>query len=107
MRRSGASAQRDWNRYRTIVQQLDLHVSGEFAGLNVRMQRMSRGEDALIQPTAKRRGRRTTKPWTKPAGQVAHQRELTDDQQAAMHIGKAAIHLASVVVENAQLEQPL
>ena len=60
---------------------------------------------SLIERAAERRQRGAAETRAIAGARIGRERELRDDQQAAGHVLHAAVHLASIVGKDAQLEQ--
>ena len=103
--RTGArSAQRDRDRHRAVVDQADLHQGTELAAGHSRVRGACRRDQALEQPSAQLRRRRSGEAGPVARRYIGRERELADEQQAAFDIDQAAVHLALCVGKDAQLQ---
>ena len=93
----------DPDRHRPVVDQMHLHVGAEPAGFD----RDTAGTKGLgegqIQPLAILGGGGSGKPRSVPARGVRRQGELADHQRRAANVQHRAVHLARLVLENADL----
>jgi len=90
---------------RPVVDELDLHVGAELAGGHRRVALTRDAQHGVVERAAERRRRGAREARAVAARGVGRQRELADQQQAAAHVLHAAVHLAGVVGEDAQLQQ--
>ena len=89
-------SQLEQHRHRAVVDELDLHVRAEHAGLHVRAepaQRVGEGRDQRL-GDGTRRGRVPRRPST--LGGIGVERELADDQDRRTDVARRLL-----VVENA------
>src|SRR5262249_55967590 len=92
------------DRYRAVVDQLDLHIPREFAGLDARHAGAADlRKRLLVEPARGDRLESARERRAPPRASVAVERELRDDQHITGDVAHGAVHLALVVREDPQV----